>query len=217
MRIAALVTAATAASGVALQYWLTLERTLARGGDIGLSTWRFLGFFTILANLTVAVVAMSMAAKPTSRLADPRVRLATATAIALTGIVYSVALRHTWKLTGLNAFADHLLHDVTPPLFLLTWLLADHGRLRWRDGLWGLLAPVAFFAYAMARGATDGWYPYWFLDPIHLGSTRLSISAVVLFGGFWLGALALVAVDRWLARRPRTSDPDGRIVPQPRG
>jgi hypothetical protein len=203
MRIAALVTAAMAACGVALQYGLMVDRTLARGGDVVLATWHFLGFFTILANLSVACVAGAMAVAPRSRMADPRVRLATATAIALTGIVYSVALRYTWKLSGLNAFADHLLHDVTPPLFVLTWLLADHGQLRWRDSLWALLAPVGFFLYAMGRGALDGWYPYWFLDPVHLGSARLAISAVVLFSGFWVGALLLVGIDRWLSRQPR--------------
>src|SRR5262249_54181662 len=147
----------------------------ARGEPLAVTIWRFFGFFTILANLAVAVVATAMVIAPNGRLASARSRLATATAIALVAIVYSLLLRAHWQPTGWYAIADHGLHDVVPPLFLLVWLVSDHGGLEWRDVVWAAVLPTAYFFYAIARGAVDGWYPYWFLDPTALSPMQMAM------------------------------------------
>jgi hypothetical protein len=195
------VAALTAWLGLALQLVLIVNRIVADGGTVGLAVWRFVGFFTILTNLGVAIVATAMALRPDSELAGPRVRLATAASIAAVGIVYSVALRATWHPTGWQKVADHVLHDATPPLFLLAWILSAHGRLGWRDALWGVLPGVAYCVYALARGAVDGWYAYWFLDPKAAAPFELARNIVLLSLGFFALAILLVAIDRWLGRR----------------
>jgi hypothetical protein len=194
---AALVTALTAWSMLGLQLGLTLQLMTAQG--IGAALWRFLGYFTILTNLGVALVASAMAARPA--LAGPRVRLATASSILFVALVYSVALRGIWNPTGWQAVADHGLHDVTPLLFLVAWLLAGHGALKWRDALWALVPPLAYCLYAFARGAADGWYAYWFLDPHKLGPLQLAGSIAGLAAAILVIALALTGLDRWLGRR----------------
>lgn len=194
---AALLAGLTAWSILGLQLALTLQTMAAEGFAAGL--WRYLGFFTILTNLGVAVVASLMVVKP--NLAGPRVRLATASSILFVAVVYSVALRGVWTPTGWQAVADHGLHDASPLLFLIAWLLAGHGALKWRDALWAMAPPLAYCLYALARGAADGWYAYWFLDPHALGPLKLAGSIAVLAAAVLVIALALTAVDRWLARR----------------
>jgi hypothetical protein len=195
------VTAITAWLGLALQLVLLGDRIVADGGTLVLAAWRFVGFFTILVNGGVAVVATAMALRPDSELAGPRMRLVTVANIAMVGLVYSVALRGTWNPTGWQAVADHLLHDATPPLFALAWVLCGHGRLGWRDAVWAVLPAVGYCVYALARGAVDGWYAYWFLDPTASGPVELARNIVGLSLAFFAVAILFVALDRWLGRR----------------
>ena len=197
----AILTALVAWAALVLQLGLIVERMTAEGATAAQAVWRFLGFFTILTNAAVAVVASAMAVRPDGGLAGPRVRLATAAAILFVGIVYSVALRAIWQPTGWQAVADHALHDATPPLFLLTWLFAGHGALRWSDAFRAVFGPLAYCLYALARGALDGWYAYWFLNPAALGTARLAANMALLLAAFLIIALGLIALDRWLARR----------------
>ena len=71
---------------------------------------------------------------------------------------------------------------------------------------WALIKPAAYVAYALARGAIDGWYAYRFLDPSRLSAIELAISLAVMLAGFALLAAALIALDRWLGRTAASGD-----------
>jgi hypothetical protein len=195
VRIIAAIAALVGWAGLLLQFWL-----LARNMGVANGLWRFLGFFTILTNLGAAAVATTLALGRTHGLGGGRARLMAATSILLVGLVYSVALRALWNPTGLQKIADVALHDATPLLWLVLWVLAPHTRLDWREIGWALLGPFLYVVYAMARGAIEGWYAYWFLNPSAQSPAQLIVSICVLFGAFGLVAAALVAVDRRLAR-----------------
>ena len=184
---------------LALQYYLIL--TSGEHAGFGAASLYFFGFFTILTNLLVAIVSSALVLRPMHPLASAPMCLAALTAILMVGIVYSVALRAIWSPTGLQAVVDSLLHDVTPVLFLLTWIAFPHGDLRWRDMTPAILVPLAYFAYAMTRGAFDGWYAYWFLDPSQQSIPALGISIAILIAAFALVATLAIWADRWLAGR----------------
>lgn len=184
-----------------LQLVLTVDRMTDEGATIIEAIWRFFGFFTILTNIAVAVVSTAMLLPKPTIFNSARARLYTAASIALVGFVYSVALRAIWSPTGWQLVADRGLHDVSPIMFLLAWFIADHGRLVWRDALWAVAAPMAYLLYAVLRGAFDGWYAYWFLDLNQLSGFEFIRNMVVIAIVFCLFALALVALDKWLARR----------------
>lgn len=197
----AIITAIAAWASLGLQFVLLVAQMTSNGTSLIEAVWRFFGFFTIIMNLMAAVVASAMVTNPTSHLAGPRSRLVTAAAIVFGGLVYSVALRAIWQPTGWQAVADHGLHDVTPLLFFLTWLVWDHGGLRWRDALWAAVPPLAYCTYAFVRGAADGWYAYWFLNPETLSLPQLATSIALLTAAFIVVAITLVAIDRLLAGR----------------
>ena len=189
------ITAATAWAALLLQLYLIIGKMTSEGATVLGAIWRFLGFFTILSNIAVALVATAMIFTKPSAVA----RLATVSAIAFVGIVYSVALRATWQPTGWQAVADHMLHDATPVLFAVAWLSSEHGTLHWRDAAWAIVAPVAYCIYALIRGAGDGWYAYWFLDPTRLDATRMVASIAALSASFIILALVFIAIDKKLA------------------
>src|SRR3954454_4847542 len=117
--------------GLALQLYLIV-------GNLGpaLGLWRFVGFFTILTNLGVAVVATAIALGMKSGVGGQRARLMAATSIVMVGIVYSVALRALWSPTGLQTIADVTLHDATPLLWLVLWFVSQRRRVAWREIGW---------------------------------------------------------------------------------
>ena len=183
----------------ALVGWLALALQLAIVvGQIGtaLGTWRFLGYFTIISNIVVAAIATLVAAGGTTGLAGPRARLAGLTAIVTVGLVYSLLLRSMWNPRGLQKLADVALHDWMPMLYLLLWVLMPHGTLDRRDIKWALLLPALYLAYAIGRGAFDGWYAYWFLNPATQTLGALSLSILGMLALFAVVAAIAVAVDR---------------------
>ena len=187
---------ATAVAGVA---WLGLAVQIVLIVDnLGpvLGPWRFVGYFTILANLGVAAVATAMALGRPAWLAGARARLMGLTSIVTVGIVYSLLLRSVWSPQGWQKVADMVLHDVTPLLFTLLWAVAPHGGLDWRDLKWALVPPALYLAYALARGAIDGWYAYWFLDPSRQSLGQLGLSIAGVLAVFAVVAAIAISIDR---------------------
>jgi len=201
VRLIAGIAAAVGCSGLLIQLWLILQKQ-----DFGPGLWLFVGYFTILTNLLAAAVATGVALGRREWLSSGRARLMAATSILMVGLVYSIALRHVWSPTGLQKVADVALHDAAPLVWVALWLLADHPRLSWREIWWALLLPAFYVVYAMARGAVDGWYAYWFLNPAGQSPLELAVSILILVCAFALMAAGLVAIDRRLASRRRKSD-----------
>ena len=197
------------AAVVAVVGWAALTLQLVLIVDklgLGLGAWRFLGYFTILINLLAAVVATAVALGCSGRIASfrrlggARARLMAATSIALVGLVYSIALRSIWNPEGLQKVADMALHDAMPLLFVLMWALSPHGSLDRKDFAWALAPPTLYALYALGRGAIDGWYAYWFLDPGAQSGGELGLSIAVLVAAVGVIAAALIAIDRWKGR-----------------
>ena len=194
-RVTAVAVALIAWTGLILQFWI-LADTLGPG----LASWRFVGFFTILTNVGIALVATAAGLGKDGRLAGPRARLMGLTAIVTVGVVYSLLLRSLWNPAGLQKVADMALHDVTPVLFAVLWMAMPHGELRWSDLKWALAPPALYLAYALARGAIDGWYAYWFLNPATQTIGELAISIIAVLALFSAIAAAAIALDRRLGR-----------------
>ena len=212
------LTAVIGWAGLAMQLWLIFQ---AFGVIEGL--WRFVAFFTILANVGVAVVASAMATG-TRGLATPRVRYAAAVSIALVGLVYSLWLRKTWDPQGLQKLVDHALHDAVPVLFLGAWVVSLHEQLKWRDILWALVPPALYLVYALARGSADGFYAYWFLNPATQSPSQIATSIAVLLIAVALIAAVLNVIDHWIDDiddqgrvKNRLMSDDGDDAVRPRG
>lgn len=200
-RIVAAITALVGWAGLVLQYVIFAERV-----GPALATWRYIGFFTVLSNLCISCIATAIAFGRSNRLTSAKARLMGLTAIVTVGFVYSLLLRSLWNPTGLQKLADAALHDWTPLLFLILWALTPHGDLTWRDMKWALTPPALYLCYAMARGAVDGWYPYYFLNPTLQSPAELLISILGTLAVFSIIAGCAVSLDRRLAKSELARD-----------
>lgn len=192
--------------GVALlslagQAYVLVGLTAERGGHFGHALWVFFGFFTILTNILVTCACWFRlrggwpGAWPSQRIAFAGLALC----IALVGLVYHLLLSNLWNPVGLHWWADQGLHSVVPVLFVAYWVLhAPKAGLVWRDALRWLVYPALYFAYALARGAVDGWYPYPFLDVGRLGYGPVLVNGLAIAAILFVAGLGLVAASRAL-------------------
>lgn len=192
--------------GLVLQFGLLIDRL---GPFAGI--WRYVGYYTVLTNIGAAAVATFVALGRTTGLAGPRARLIAATSILMVGVVYTTALRGLWNPVGLQKVADFSLHDATPLIWLLLWIASPRLRLRWGHIWPSLIPPGLYLIYAMARGAIDGWYAYWFLDPWRGSGSEMAMSIVILLTSFAFVAAVLIGIDRW--KEPQRRTPKPRLGP----
>ena len=192
-------------AALAIQLDLSLTISFAKGLNLTDGVIRYLGFFTILTNLLVALaLTLPLIGAKTSAghfFSRPAVSGGIAVSIIVVGIAYNLLLRKLWHPQGLQLFADVLLHDVVPVLFpLYWWRFVPRGHFGWRElGLWTTY-PVLYFAYVLMHGAATGYYPYPFINVEHLGYARVLMNAVAILIGFEAVALLLLALDRRKAR-----------------
>ena len=176
---------------------------LEAAGRTTINPFNFFGYFTLQSNILTAIVlliaaAASLGSRPSSRnlvLA----RAAVTTYMVIVGIVYAVLLAPLGAAGGVPvAWANVVLHIVVPIYMALDWLLfADRPALSFRTFWVVLIYPVVWVAVVLVRGATDGWFPYPFLDP------ALGYGTVALY---CLGiAVAVIVVGSvvWAASRVR--------------
>lgn len=201
LRAFTVVAALVAWAAVVLQLVLSLQLAVANGRGVVGGIIVYLGYFTILTNILVALALSTPLAAPSSALgrffARPGVATAVATAITVVGLAYFFLLRQIWDPQGWQFVADAALHYATPILFLLYWaLVVPKAGLRFADiPLW-LLYPLGYMVYVLIRGALTGLYPYYFIDVNVLGYGAAFLNALGVLLAFIIVAAALVLVAR---------------------
>lgn len=192
--IAAAAIALVAWCGLAVQASATFERV----GSATATLWTLFGYFTITTNLLVALLFTAIV---TGWRAAPRLVAGATLCIALVGVVYALLLRGL-ELAGGSPLANVLLHLATPIMVPLFWLTCvKKGALTWREPLWWGAYPLAYFVYALVRGAMTGRYAYPFMDVNALGMVWVGVNAVVIGAGFLAVGLGMVVVDRGVGGR----------------
>ncbi len=200
------VTAMIAWSGLLLQCYLSLTRSVSEGQSLVQGLVFFFGYFTITTNLLVAVALTVPVVAPNSATAHsltaPFAVAGIATSIAFVSLAYHVLLHSLWNPQGMHLLADDILHYATPALFLLYWFVyMREGSLRWVHPLaWGIY-PTLYFVYVLVRGGIIGSYPYGFIDVNTLGYPKTLVNAVGLLLVFIVIGFGIVAVDRVARRR----------------
>lgn len=198
-RPALAVLAILAGFGVCLQLWLSVRLAASNGQSLGQGLVAYFGYFTVLTNILVALTAAASLVASPARLArgpgSGSVRGCATTAIVLVGIAYHLLLRHIWSPQGWQWIADITLHYAVPLAALACWVaFPPRERLpAWAPLTW-CAYPVAYFVYALVRGALIGSYPYPFIDVDQLGYARALANAVGLLAGFIVLGFAVRAV-----------------------
>jgi hypothetical protein len=190
---------------VLLQLWLSIQLGFANGKSLVGGLVAFFGYFTVLTNIFVALVASAGVlsqnrAVPPYWLYRPSVVGCATTAILVVGIAYHLLLRKIWAPQGTQLLADILLHYVVPAGALAHWLVYRHNqRLAALAALAWCLYPLAYLVYALVRGEFLGSYPYPFVDVAALGYEQVLLNAAGLMAAFLGVAFAVLGLARLVA------------------
>jgi hypothetical protein len=169
---------------------------------------RYFSYFTIQANLLVAIATFMLVTGRTRTQLFRVLRLASLIGITVTGVVAAVALPPSPNYTTANLICDRLLHMVVPVLTFVGWIaFGPRGFVTRRDILPSLIWPVAWLVATLGLGPLTHWYPYPFLNVDTIGWGRVLVNCAgiaVLFLG--LAALALWADHRLPGDRARSAE-----------
>ncbi len=196
--------------GLAVQLIVTAG---IRGGhfpDLGPRLFNVFCFFTIQANLIVGVTCLLLFLRLDRRSATFGVfRLSGLIAIIITFVVFHTALKDLQDLKGSAAFADALLHTLSPIMCVLGWLVWGPRRLiTSRVAALAFVFPLCWSLFTLVRGPIVDFYPYPFVDVRRLGYLRVLLTGAGIGASFVALAAGAAAVDSMLSRRT-----GGRLEP----
>jgi hypothetical protein len=197
------LTALVVAVGIVVQLVVTANAAGAIFASPAARVANVFCYFTILSNLLIGGTSLLLAVRPDRPSTVFRtLRLDGVLAIAVTGVVYHLALAGLQELTTAGQLSNQLLHTVSPILGVFGWLLfGPHGTLSPRVVWWSLAYPLLWLAFTLVRGAISGFYPYPFLEAGELGYPRVALNCVLIAVLFLALAAALLLLDRRFARR----------------
>ncbi len=115
--------------------------------------------------------------------------------------VYHFMLAPLYHFEGPLLVSTILLHYVAPLYYLAWWAIcAPHGSLRLAS-LPAMLVPgLAYVAWALARGAVTGEYPYDILDASKNGYGAVAVGIAALLAAVTAFCALVVAGDRLIPR-----------------
>jgi hypothetical protein len=196
------VTALVVAAGIVVQLVVTATTTEGYFPDNPDRVFNVFAYFTIQSNLLLGgtTLLLALGTERDSTLFRT-LRLNGVLCIAVTGIVYHIALAGLSELSGGAAVADFLLHTATPLLGVLGWLFfGPRGRTDFRIVSWSLVFPVLWLVFTLIRGEAVGFYPYPFVDVDDLGYPQVLVNCLLVALLFLVLAFGATVLDRRLNR-----------------
>lgn len=189
-----------------IQFYISTVKLMSDGRTFGGSFIHLWSYFTIQNNFLVALAMTVMLLRPASKLgrlfAKPKVLTAMSVYIIIVGLVYQLVLRAQFTQYGWFAFCDEIFHTLSPPLFIVFWLIfVDIPKLPWRLAFNWLAYPLIYCFYVLIRGGVFGYYPYSFIDGNKLSYTQIFINCIFLLIAFLIIGLILIAVTHRNAKK----------------
>ena len=200
------LTSALVAVGLVVQFFLAIGKDAHPFEEVPARIVNFFSFFTVQSNIAVAVTTglLALNVHRPSRLF--RVfRIVAVVCIAVTGIVFHLALADLQELTGWDLVCDTILHTLSPIMATAGWLLfGPRGRLSTDVVLLAVVPPVCWLSYALIYGelATtrtgEHYYAYPFMN-VEIHGYVVAVSRCVLVAALFLAlAFGAKALDRRL-------------------
>ena len=134
----------------------------------------YLGYFTVWANVLIALSFTVPLLNPDRKLADffmrPAVRAALATYILMISVVYHMLIVPYWNPQGFTWLTATGLNTVMPILYIIDWLFfAEKRPIFYKHLPYWLIFPTVYGVTSIIRGLLTNVYPYPFLNVAELG------------------------------------------------
>jgi hypothetical protein len=184
-----------------IQFYISTEKYLSQGRSFGGAIIQLLSYFTIQNNFLVALAMTLFLLAPQSKwakwFAKPGVLASMCVYITIVLLVYQLVLRGQHLQLGWFRFCDEILHSISPPMFVLFWLLfVPRANIAWGKAINWLLFPLLYCFYILIRGAISNYYPYSFIDGTKLTYGEITINCFFLLLAFLSVGLLFIGTTR---------------------
>ncbi len=200
----AALTALIVAVGIVVQLIVTANGTAGFFADNPDRVFNVFAYFTIQSNLLLGGTTFMLALQPDRPQSTlfRTLRLNGVLCIAVTGIVYHLALADLDDLTVWAAVANILLHTASPVAGVLGWLLfGPRGMTDPRVVAWSIVYPLLWLVFTLVRGEFVGFYPYPFVSVVEHGYPRVLLNCLLVAVLFLALAAGATSLDRRLHRK----------------
>jgi hypothetical protein len=192
--------------GLFIQFYISTIKFLSEGRTLGGAIVHLCSYFTIQNNFLVALALTVLLLWPTSKLgrffSNPPVLTAMSVYMVIVCLVYQLVLRPQHIQYGWFKFCDEIFHSISPPLFILFWLIfVDKPKIPWAKAFNWLLYPLLYCFYILIRGAISNYYPYSFIDGTKLTYMQIFINCIFLLIAFLSIGLILIGITRLSKKR----------------
>jgi len=132
-------------------------------------------------------------------------RLTGAVSMVIVGVIYNALLSNAAPDTRDIGYAwpvlpNLIMHTYMPIIIFLEWVFSNTSfALKLKSAFWVLIYPLAWLSFTIIRGFSQGWWPYWFLDPQYGAGTMLTWIAVIA-AFFTVLSLGLIPARAFLSR-----------------
>jgi hypothetical protein len=184
-----------------IQFYISTVKFVAEGRTLGGALVHLCSYFTIQNNFMVAFAMTVLLLWPGSKLgrlfSKPSVLTALGVYIIIVCLVYQLVLRQQHTQHGWFKFCDEIFHSISPPMFILFWLIfVNKPGLPWTKAVHWLLYPLVYCFYILIRGAISHYYPYSFINGNKLTYMQIFINCMFLLVAFLSIGLILIAITR---------------------
>jgi len=176
-------------------------------GSATFTASNFFAYLTMQSNIAFVLVSVVAGVVALRGAADPRwlgiIRSIVLSCTLVAGIVFALIVQQA----GARDFridvpwSDQVLHFWLPALALIEWIVSPgRPRVSWRILAPLVGYPVVWGVITLVRGASVGWYPYFFLDPVQVTDPlEFALYSGIALAVFALVGCGVVALSR---RRP---------------
>ena len=169
----------------------------------------YFGYFTVWANILIALAFTAPLLNPDRKLANffkrPAVRAALASYILMVSVVYHMLIVPYWNPQGFTWVTATGLHAVMPALYIIDWLFfAEKRPIFYKHLPYWLIFPAVYGVTSIIRGLLTNVYPYPFLNVADLGIGNVLFNMFGLVAVFAVVGPIFIAVARLISDRTET-------------
>jgi hypothetical protein len=92
-----------------------------------------------------------------------------------------------------------VIHTYAPIAIVVDYLISIKGyKAKWRKAWWVVAYPLIWLGFSIVRGLSDGWWPYWFINPGSEGGVIGMVTYILIIAAAFI-ALGFVLLGARLA------------------
>ena len=92
-----------------------------------------------------------------------------------------------------------VIHTYAPIAIVVDYLISIKGyKAKWRKAWWVVAYPLIWLGFSIVRGLSDGWWPYWFINPGSEGGVVGMVTYILIIAAAFI-ALGFVLLGARLA------------------